>query len=122
MSKSVFVVALAVVGLATFGSRAQQASQQSSQAGAQQAQVSCGAEVCPYLNSSLGPVERAKDLVSRMTLEEKASQMLDVAPGIPRLGVPAYNCGTKGCTVLRATVSRQIFLSRSGWRPPGIRS
>jgi beta-glucosidase len=95
MSKSVFV-ALAVVGLATFGSRAQQASQQSSQAGAQQAQVSCGAEACPYLNSSLGPVERAKDLVSRMTLEEKASQMLDVAPGIPRLGVPAYNWWNEG--------------------------
>jgi beta-glucosidase len=31
------------------------------------------------------------DLVSRMTLEEKVSQMQDVAPAIERLGVPAYN-------------------------------
>ena len=34
--------------------------------------------------------ERAADLVSRMTLEEKAGQMMNNAPAIPRLGVPAY--------------------------------
>ena len=45
----------------------------------------------PYQNLSLSFEERAKDLVSRMTLEEKVSQMKDVAPAIPRLGVPAYN-------------------------------
>ncbi|MBV9083331.1 MAG: glycoside hydrolase family 3 C-terminal domain-containing protein, partial [Acidobacteriaceae bacterium] len=37
------------------------------------------------------PEERARDLVSRMTLEEKAGQMLNSAPAIPRLGVPAYD-------------------------------
>ncbi len=51
----------------------------------------CGASSCPYLNPALAPENRAKDLVSRMTLEEKMSQMQDVAPAIPRLGVPAYN-------------------------------
>ena len=35
--------------------------------------------------------DRVRDLVSRMTLKEKVSQMLHDAPGIPRLGVPAYN-------------------------------
>ncbi|MGH9823280.1 MAG: glycoside hydrolase family 3 C-terminal domain-containing protein [Blastocatellia bacterium] len=35
--------------------------------------------------------ERVDDLVSRMTLEEKVSQMMDVAPAIPRLDIPAYN-------------------------------
>lgn len=35
--------------------------------------------------------ERAADLVSRMTLEEKAAQMQNAAPAIPRLGVPAYD-------------------------------
>jgi beta-glucosidase len=35
--------------------------------------------------------ERARDLVGRMTLEEKVSQMTDVAPAIERLGIPAYN-------------------------------
>ena len=33
----------------------------------------------------------AHDLVSQMTLEEKASQLRYEAPGIPRLGIPAYN-------------------------------
>ena len=35
--------------------------------------------------------EKAKELVSRMTLEEKASQLKFDAPAIPRLGIPAYN-------------------------------
>ena len=34
--------------------------------------------------------ERAADLVSRMTLEEKVAQLGNNAPAIPRLGVPAY--------------------------------
>ena len=34
---------------------------------------------------------QAKELVSRMTLEEKASQLRYDAPAIPRLGIPAYN-------------------------------
>ncbi len=44
----------------------------------------------PYQDESLSPLERAKDLVSRMTLEEKASQMVNMAVAIPRLGVPSY--------------------------------
>ncbi|MBQ9115402.1 MAG: glycoside hydrolase family 3 protein, partial [Clostridia bacterium] len=36
-------------------------------------------------------MERAKELVSRMTLEEKISQMRYNAPAIERLGIPAYN-------------------------------
>ena len=34
---------------------------------------------------------KAKELVSRMTLEEKASQLKYDAPSIDRLGIPAYN-------------------------------
>ena len=34
---------------------------------------------------------KARELVSRMTLEEKASQLRYDAPGIERLGIPAYN-------------------------------
>src|SRR5215216_5624625 len=44
-----------------------------------------------YQNESLPFEARAKDLVSRMTLAEKVLQMKDVAPAIPRLGVPEYN-------------------------------
>ena len=35
-------------------------------------------------------MEKAKELVSQMTLEEKMSQMLHHAPAIERLGIPAY--------------------------------
>jgi beta-glucosidase len=44
-----------------------------------------------YLNTRYSPEERAADLVSRMTLQEKASQMNSSrAAAIPRLGVAAY--------------------------------
>ena len=35
--------------------------------------------------------ERVIDLISRMTLEEKVSQMVFDAPAIERLGIPQYN-------------------------------
>jgi len=44
-----------------------------------------------YLDTSLSVADRVNDLVSRMTLEEKASQLLYTAAAIPRLGVPEYN-------------------------------
>src|SRR5690242_13056517 len=49
-----------------------------------------------YLDVSLSVDQRVNDLVSRMTLEEKASQMQDVARAIPRLGIPAYNWWNEG--------------------------
>ena len=45
----------------------------------------------PYMNPKLSPEERAADLVHRMTLNEKASQLVNDAQAIPRLNVPAYN-------------------------------
>jgi beta-glucosidase len=50
----------------------------------------------PYLDPSLPLEQRVNDLVSRMTLEEKVSQMQDVAAAIPRLGIPAYNWWNEG--------------------------
>jgi beta-glucosidase len=44
-----------------------------------------------YLDPTLPVQQRVNDLISRMTLEEKVSQMQDAAPAIPRLGIPAYN-------------------------------
>ncbi|MGB4657694.1 MAG: glycoside hydrolase family 3 C-terminal domain-containing protein [Mobilitalea sp.] len=44
-----------------------------------------------YLDASLSFQERAKDLVSQMTLEEKVFQTLYTAPAIERLGIKAYN-------------------------------
>lgn len=51
-----------------------------------------GYEMKPiYLDESKSVDERARDLVSRMTLEEKASQLRYNAPAVKRLGIPDYN-------------------------------
>lgn len=44
-----------------------------------------------YDNPSLPLDQRVDDLISRMTLEEKVSQMMNTAPAIPRLGIPEYD-------------------------------
>src|SRR5215471_15793287 len=45
----------------------------------------------PYLNPDLPAEQRAADLVSRMTLEEKVLQMQNGAPALERLGIPQYD-------------------------------
>src|SRR2546427_12494959 len=49
------------------------------------------AQTPAYQNQELPFDVRVSDLVGRMTLEEKVSQMKDVAPAIERLGIPEYN-------------------------------
>jgi len=49
------------------------------------------AQPLPFQNPALPTDQRVSDLVSRMTLEEKVSQMQNQAKAIPRLGVPAYD-------------------------------
>jgi beta-glucosidase len=50
----------------------------------------------PYENPELTPRERAIDLVGRMTLDEKVSEMGNASAAIPRLGVPAYDFWNEG--------------------------
>ena len=50
----------------------------------------------PYLNPALPVEQRVQDLISRMTLEEKVSQMRDHAAAIPRLKVPKYDWWNEG--------------------------
>jgi beta-glucosidase len=50
----------------------------------------------PYRNPALSIEERVIDLVSRMTLDEKISQMMNAADSIGRLGVPDYNWWSEG--------------------------
>jgi beta-glucosidase len=71
------------------------------------------------------PLEaRVRDLVSRMTLEEKASQILANPPAIPRLGIPAYShrneClhGVSGAGI--ATVFPQAIGMAATWDTPLI--
>ncbi len=49
-----------------------------------------------YKNPSLPLEQRVNDLVSRMTLEEKVSQLTHVADAVPRLGIPGYNWWNEG--------------------------
>jgi beta-glucosidase len=44
-----------------------------------------------YLNQSLSPQQRAADLVRRMTLEEKVTQLVNQSRAVPRLNVPDYD-------------------------------
>ena len=48
------------------------------------------AQTLPYQNPALTARERATDLCSRLTLEEKAQLMLDESPTIPRLGIKKF--------------------------------
>ena len=52
--------------------------------------VSLSAQTLPYQNASLPASQRADDLLSRLTLEEKVSLMMDTSPAIPRLGIPQF--------------------------------
>ena len=45
----------------------------------------------PFQDSSLSSEERAKDLISRLTLEEKVNLMCDQSDAIPRLGIKKFN-------------------------------
>ena len=52
--------------------------------------VSLSAQTLPYQDASLPASQRADDLLSRLTLEEKVSLMMDTSPAIPRLGIPQF--------------------------------
>ncbi len=45
----------------------------------------------PYQNPALSSEQRATDLISRLTLQEKAALMCDESPAIPRLGIEKFN-------------------------------
>ncbi len=48
-------------------------------------------QTLPFQNPNLSSEERAKDLISRLTLNEKAALMCDVSDAIPRLGIKKFN-------------------------------
>ena len=52
--------------------------------------MSAQSQKLPYQNPNLSAHERAVDLCSRLTLEEKAMLMLDESPAIPRLGIKKF--------------------------------
>jgi len=61
-----------------------------------QSHTSGQASVPPYQDPSLPVEKRVDDLVARMTLEEKVSQMMNAARPIERLGIPEYEWWNEG--------------------------
>src|SRR5260370_39210326 len=79
-------------------SLAQDSSTKPAQPAAQPAAQAAVADLAnaPFRNSALPTEDRVNDLVSRLTLEEKVSQMVHTAAAIPRLGIPQYNWWSEG--------------------------
>jgi beta-glucosidase len=74
----------------------------------------------PFQNPDLNIEERANDLVSRLTLEEKINQMINQTPAIKRLGIPAYNWWNEclhgvARTEYKTTVFPQAIAMAAGW-------
>ena len=80
-----------------------------------------------YLDPNLPAEQRAADLVHRMTLEEKASQLVNQARAIPRLGVPAYDwwsealhgVAVNGTTEFPEPIGLAATFDRAGNSPDG---
>ncbi len=80
------------------------------------------AQQSPVYKDPQQPLEkRVDDLVSRMTLDEKASQLLSQSPAIDRLGVPAYDwwneCLHGVARAGRATVFPEPIGMAASWDP-----
>ncbi|MEO8405802.1 MAG: xylan 1,4-beta-xylosidase [Chitinophagaceae bacterium] len=71
--------------------------------------ASCFAQKLPYQNSELSSEQRAKDLLSRLTLPEKASLMFDQSPAIPRLGIKKFNWWSEALHGLANNDSVTVF-------------
>ena len=67
------------------------------------------AQPFPYQNPALTVEERVKDLMSRLTLEEKASLMFDQSPAIPRLGINKFNWWSEALHGLANNDSVTVF-------------
>jgi beta-glucosidase len=80
--------------------------------------------LAPYQNPALPLAQRAQDIVSRMTLAEKVSQMQNHAAAIPRLGIAEYDWWSEGLHgVARsgyATVFPQAIGMAATWDAPLI--
>jgi len=72
-----------------------------------------------YLDPNMALDRRVDDLLARMTIEEKISQLTSDSPGIPRLDIPAYNwwneCLHGVARAGRATVFPQTIGLAATW-------
>ena len=84
------------------------------------------AAAMPFRNPDLAIEQRVDDLVSRLTLEEKVSQLIDRAAAIPRLDIPAYNWWNEGLHGIArsgyATLFPQAIGNAATWDAPLVHS
>lgn len=66
-------------------------------------------QTLPFQNPELGSETRAKDLISRLTLQEKALLMQDQSPAIPRLGIKKFNWWSEALHGLANNDSVTVF-------------
>ena len=79
------------------------------------------AQLLPYQNTRLSARERATDLCSRLTLEEKAKLMLDESPAIPRMGIKKFFWWSEAlhgaANMGNVTVFPEPIAMASSWNP-----
>ncbi|MBP5507247.1 MAG: glycoside hydrolase family 3 protein, partial [Prevotella sp.] len=79
------------------------------------------AQQYPYQNPNLSARERAIDLCSRLTLDEKAMLMLDESPAIPRLGIKKFFWWSEAlhgaANMGNVTVFPEPIAMASSWNP-----
>lgn len=63
----------------------------------------------PFQNPALTSEERAKDLINRLTIDEKAMLMCDVSEAIPRLGIKKFNWWSEALHGLANNDSVTVF-------------
>ncbi len=84
------------------------------------------AAAMPFRNPALPIDKRVDDLVGRLTLEEKVSQLIDRAAPIPRLDIPAYNWWNEGLHGIArsgfSTLFPQAIGNAATWDAPLIHS
>jgi beta-glucosidase len=71
--------------------------------------VATWAQQYPFQKSELGSEERAKDLISRLTLKEKSALMCDESEAIPRLGIKKFNWWSEGLHGIRYGSNVSVF-------------
>ncbi len=71
--------------------------------------ASLRAQTLPYQNPGLGSEERARDLLTRLTLSEKAALMCDESDAVPRLGIRKFNWWSEALHGLANTDSVTVF-------------
>ena len=68
----------------------------------------------PFQDPSLTPDERVRDLISRMTLDEKVALLHQFSGAIIRLGIPQFRTGTEGLHGLSWLGPATVFPQNTG--------